>query len=178
MTGMESFPLQRMFNVADLKPEGSDFTVETTAQERAALADFLKLPSIRQLTGTFHLAGNSRQVAVNGSVHAVLEQVCSVSLDPFETELHEDIELIFRDSESIRQEAQERAGESDDDEPDELIDGQIDLGALTAEFLALGLDPYPRKPGVEFSYNDGSPGIESPFAALSGLKSDRSRNND
>ena len=27
---------------------------------------------------------------------------------------------------------------------------QIDLGALAAEFLALGLDPYPRKPGVAF----------------------------
>ena len=36
--------------------------------------------------------------------------------------------------------------------PDEIVNGQIDLGALTAEFLALGLDPYPRKPGVDFSF--------------------------
>ena len=28
--------------------------------------------------------------------------------------------------------------------------GRIDFGALTAEFLALGLDPYPRKPGITF----------------------------
>ncbi|MGB7126998.1 MAG: DUF177 domain-containing protein, partial [Methylovirgula sp.] len=29
--------------------------------------------------------------------------------------------------------------------------GMIDVGALAAEFLALGLDPYPKKPGVEFT---------------------------
>jgi len=34
--------------------------------------------------------------------------------------------------------------------PDPLIGGRIDFGALTAEFLALGLDPYPRKPGIAF----------------------------
>jgi hypothetical protein len=39
-------------------------------------------------------------------------------------------------------------GESDP--PDPIIDGTIDVGALVAEFLALGLDPYPKKPGVEF----------------------------
>ena len=36
--------------------------------------------------------------------------------------------------------------------PDEIVNGQIDLGALTAEFLVLGLDPYPRKPGVDFQF--------------------------
>ena len=39
---------------------------------------------------------------------------------------------------------------ADEDDPDPVIDGKIDLGALAAEFFALGLDPYPRKPGVEF----------------------------
>ena len=34
--------------------------------------------------------------------------------------------------------------------PDPIVGGRIDFGALTAEFLALGLDPYPRKPGVSF----------------------------
>ena len=38
-----------------------------------------------------------------------------------------------------------------EDAPDPIVDGKIDLGALAAEFLALGLDPYPRKPGVAFA---------------------------
>ncbi len=37
------------------------------------------------------------------------------------------------------------------DPPDPIVNGRIDLGQLAAEFLALGLDPYPRKPGVEFA---------------------------
>ena len=56
--------------------------------------------------------------------------------------------------------------------PDEIVNGQIDLGALTAEFLALGLDPYPRKPGVDFSYQDAPDEKDSPFAALGKLKGD------
>ena len=55
------------------------------------------------------------------------------------------------------------------------MNGQIDLGALTAEFLALGLDPYPRKPGVDFSYQDPADEKDSPFAALGKLKGERVR---
>ena len=36
------------------------------------------------------------------------------------------------------------------DPRDPIMNGQIDLGALAAEFLALNLDLYPRKPGVTF----------------------------
>jgi pimeloyl-ACP methyl ester carboxylesterase len=39
---------------------------------------------------------------------------------------------------------------SGEDEPDPIIDGAVDLGGLAVEFMILALDPYPRKPGVEF----------------------------
>ena len=55
---------------------------------------------------------------------------------------------------------------ADEDEPDPIIEGKIDVGALAAEFFALGLDPYPRKPGVEFVALAESPPADSPFAAL------------
>jgi hypothetical protein len=49
----------------------------------------------------------------------------------------------------------------EEEEPDPIVDGKIDLGALAAEFMILGLDPYPRKPGVDFippsSQEDVSP---------------------
>ena len=45
--------------------------------------------------------------------------------------------------------------------------------ALAAEFMALGLDPYPRKPGVAFAeIVDDEVIEESPFAQLAGLKKD------
>ena len=49
--------------------------------------------------------------------------------------------------------------------------GSIDLGSLAAEFLALGLDPSPRKPGVAFEA-PADAGEETPFAALQTLKGD------
>ena len=37
-----------------------------------------------------------------------------------------------------------------DDPPEVLHDGAVDLGAVATEFLLLGIDPYPRKPGAVF----------------------------
>ncbi len=39
----------------------------------------------------------------------------------------------------------------DDEPPEPLVDGKIDLGAIATEFLLLGIDPYPRKAGAEFA---------------------------
>ena len=55
------------------------------------------------------------------------------------------------------------------DPPDLIVNGLFDLGALAAEFLALALDPYPRKPGVSFvetAPEAEGPESVSPFAAL------------
>ena len=55
--------------------------------------------------------------------------------------------------------------------------GPLDLGELLAEHLALAIDPYPRKPGVELEQVLQKNGIDvkvgraSPFAVLSELKS-------
>ena len=60
---------------------------------------------------------------------------------------------------------------ADEDEPDPIIDGKIDLGALAAEFFALGLDPYPRKPGVVCSNRPKSrEATISPFSALASVR--------
>jgi hypothetical protein len=62
----------------------------------------------------------------------------------------------------------------DEDPPEPLDSGHIDLAALAVEFLALALDPFPRKPGAVFA---DAPDVETeggPFAALSALKAGRS----
>ena len=57
----------------------------------------------------------------------------------------------------------------DDESPDLVEDGQIDLGQYAVEQLALRLDPFPRKPGAEFVQPE-EPGEVSPFAVLKSLK--------
>ena len=156
-------PLSRPVQVHDLPERGTDVTVEATADERAALARELGIPGIQSLVGTFHLSGTHRRVRVTGHVEANVTQVCVVTLDAFDSDVREEVEVDC----AAPGLAEAAAGA---DPPDEIVDGSIELGALTAEFLALGLPPYPRKPDVDFDYEVRDDKPESPFAALDKLK--------
>jgi hypothetical protein len=54
-----------------------------------------------------------------------------------------------------------------------LVDGTVDLGAIASEFLVLGIDPYPRKPGVDFAQPQQGEAAGRPFAALGALMKGR-----
>ena len=88
-----------------------------------------------------------------------MTQVCVVSLEPFPSTIDEDVDVRFvartGDSAARRLSKEpETYSMADEDESDPIIDGKIDLGALAAEFFALGLDPYPHKPGASFNPPD------------------------
>jgi hypothetical protein len=167
-------PLHRLVTVDDVPPEGLDVTVEATTEEREALALLLGLPAVHALTGTFSVKGSPRRLRVVGRVDARVRQICVVTLDAFEADLSEDVDITFAEPQPPAADVAHPHTELslERDLPDDIVDGKIDLGALTAEFLALGLDPYPRKPGVSFSYESREQPEASPFAALSRLKAD------
>ena len=56
------------------------------------------------------------------------------------------------------------------DRPESIVDGRLDLGALATEFLILGIDPYPRKPGAVFEAPSSADRDATAFAALAALK--------
>ena len=58
----------------------------------------------------------------------------------------------------------------DEEPPEPLIEGKVDLGAIATEFLLLGIDPYPRKAGAEFAAVKTADDSARPFAALEALK--------
>jgi len=161
-------PLSRPVSVVQLPPEGLEYSVEATGEERAAIAKDFKLPAIHSLTGRYKLTGTPKHVRVVGQVEASITQICVVTLDPFDSTITETVDLEFAEPRPTTDQPQDEQGEYDP--PDEILNGQVDLGALTAEFLALGLDPYPRKPGADFQHDAGDQGADSPFAALGKLK--------
>ena len=60
----------------------------------------------------------------------------------------------------------------EDDIPEEIGSLHYDLAGPLIEEFVLGVDPYPRAPGVEFEVpGDKTEAPESPFAVLKGLKS-------
>jgi len=154
-------------DVSNVPPQGTQVRVEATAEECAALAKDFKLPAIHALAAEYRITGSAKGIHVAGRVTAEVAQTCVVTLEPFDAEIEEEVEVDFAEPSGMPAEPPTEIHEYDP--PDEIVNGHIDLGALTAEFLALGLDPYPRKPGVDFEYeSDDKP--DSPFAALGKLK--------
>jgi hypothetical protein len=169
-------PLHRLVAVDDVPPDGLDVTVEANAEEREALALLLGLQAVHALTGRFSVKGSPRRLSVVGLVEARVRQVCVVTLDAFDAEVNESVDIMFAEPRPAAADVAHPHTELslERDLPDDIVEGKIDLGALTAEFLALGLDPYPRKPGVSFSYESQEQPEASPFAALGRLKTNLS----
>ena len=108
---------------------------------------------------------------VTGRVTANVGQNCVVTLEPLETAIDEPIEVLFAPVPDEGTDAhEERRRKTDEELPEPLIEGTIDLGAIACEFLILGIEPYPRKPGVEFTPPEPEPDGPHPFAALAALK--------
>jgi uncharacterized metal-binding protein YceD (DUF177 family) len=161
-------PLSRLVDIMRIPPRGQEVHVEATAEECAALARDFGLPGIQALSGDYHLQASANGIHVTGAVQASITQICVTTLEPFDSMIEEEVEVDFAEPSGMPAEPPTDIHEYEP--PDEIVNGQIDLGALTAEFLVLGLDPYPRKPGVDFSYRDPADEKDSPFAALNKLK--------
>jgi len=147
-------------------------TLEPDAAERAAIAKRLGLQSLPALSAQVTARPWLDGVEVTGRFEAVVEQICGVSLDPFEQPVAGEIEVRAVPAGSPHAggaEAHELELDPEaPDPPDELAGDTIDLAAYVVEHLALELDPFPRKPGAEFDYE--APQTEtSPFAALKKL---------
>lgn len=168
----DDLPLSHMIEVASIPPEGERVELvpdEATRARLAAVADVLAIPALKVKFDV--RPAEAGGAVVIGKLEGVVRQVCVVSLEEFDNPVSEDFAVDFAVE-------PERTGTDDDEEgddlPDPIIDGKIDLGALATEFLILAVDPYPRKPGVQFSGlspEESAPEPKrSPFEQLSGLK--------
>ena len=108
---------------------------------------------------------------LEGRVVADAVQTCGLTLEPLP--VHIDRKFSVQMVEATEREDDEEGEidlELDDDSPDQIEDGRLDLGQYAVEQLALSLDPFPRKPGAVFE-QPKEPGEISPFAVLKALQS-------
>jgi hypothetical protein len=171
-------PFSRPIAAAAVPPEGRRVQIEADEAERAALARLLGLPGIARFEADLRLSRWRDGLRVEGTLDAVVTRICVVSLEPFEAEVHEEVEARYGTAapEAAGLEGSGAEGEpkgshaADLDAPEPLIDDRADLGRLATDFLALGLDPYPHAPGVAFEppaeENEGG----GAFAALARLR--------
>jgi Large ribosomal RNA subunit accumulation protein YceD len=162
----------------DEVPEtGLHLDLETDAGVRAGVAAVAGVSEVPQLAAAFDVVRHGRDgLHVVGTVSARVRQTCVVTLDPVENEIAEGIDLVFVPPSALGPLANEVNLRAEAVEPPEvLIDGVVDLGAIATEFLMLGIDPYPRKPGAVFEPPETADAGSHPFAALAALRSGRDR---
>ena len=160
--------------VADVPETGLHVEIEAPEAMRSALAKFANLRDLPRLAATFDLNRHGAGVHVVGRVTALVGQTCVVSLEPMESEVDEAVDLTFAPlppgGEAGESEAVGHRAEAEEELPEPLVGGVVDLGALATEFLILGIDPYPRKPGATFAPPKTEDAGAHPFAALEALK--------
>lgn len=187
---------------ADIGPAPRAVAIEAGQAEREALARRFGLIEISLLRAEVNLCREGRAVHVTGRVEADVVQPCIATLEPVPGHVSEDFEAWYADPDAAlsfaraRQEHERRTGQADtpvldeSEDPEPLIDGVIDLGELAAQYLSLGLDPYPHAAsvGAEDSGSQArmagrgaveapepSPLRKSPFMALKDWKFTKNR---
>jgi len=101
-------------------------------------------------------------------------RTCVVTLEPVAQEIEEGIEVEFWPAGKLPEvgDAEVEVLAIPDVEP--IEHGTIETGRIIFEVLSAALDPYPRKPGARFEWEDqasaGDADAGGPFAGLKGLK--------
>lgn len=166
-------PWSVVVRLDDVGETGRHVELEASEATRAVLAKPAGVDALERLVANFDLTRRGRDgLRVSGRVGATVQQTCVVTLEPMLNEIDEAVDVEFvpaRENADTWKDEVVLTQSADEREP--LLDGTVDLGVLATEFLILGVDPYPRKPGVEFEVPKvASDTAGHPFAALAALQ--------
>jgi hypothetical protein len=176
MTMTRQLPWRMPMSIGDVPEAGLRAELEADESTCQAVAKAAGVNEVARLKASFDLARRGRDgLHVVGTVSALVGQLCVVSLEPVVNEVNEAIDLVFgpRTPSPIPGRSLDIAVDAAD-APEPVINGVVDLGAVAAEFLILGIDPYPRKAGAAFVAPKDRETAGKAFAALAALKRSRS----
>lgn len=162
-----SFPVA----VADIPETGRHIHIIADGGTRQAVAKAVDVAALPRLEAGFDLMRHGADgLRLVGRVQATVVQNCVVTLDPIESAIDEVVDVLFLPKAPAAPDVVELEAVQADDPPETLQNGMVDLGAVATEFLLLGIDPYPRKPGAVFEPPSAGDPASNPFAALAALK--------
>ena len=171
MQNLFSYPLK----LEDMSTAVRRYELKASPQELEFVAGIMKVPSVKSFTAEIYVRLHKKEhlADVWGSVDADVEQTSVISLENFIHPYHADFTLKF-DTKMTAAELRELEFDIEDDVPDILDNGQIDLAAVAMEQLALVLDDFPRREGEVFSFrsefDEETAPRANPFTVLKNLK--------
>lgn len=139
---------------------------------RKRIARLLQLDDLLALSAEVTTIPWFDGLEIQGQWQAQVMQTCGVTLDPLPSAPTGFfiVKVVPADSPHAPSAEDEIAIDLEaDDPPDVLENDDIDLAAYVVEHLALEIDPFPRKPDVEFEA-PADEGELSPFAVLKRLQ--------
>lgn len=174
----EDLPLTHSYNLARLGNAGDLVTITADERERGEIAKWAGIVSLESFEAKIEISklGPSR-FGLSFHLAAELIQSCVVTLEPVKSRMDRSFsrELHFtgpsRHKPISDDSGPELVLDTDEEGPEEIESLHYDLAGPLLEEFVLSLEPYPRRPGVEFSpQTEGGDRPESPFAVLKGLK--------
>jgi hypothetical protein len=174
----QGLPLSHDYNLARLGNAGDEVRFAADAEQRAAIARWSSVVSVEKLETRVDLRKISpTRFGLTFHLLADVTQACVVTLEPVVDHMAHSFSRELHFAGTVRHKLAESEPElvldSDPEEgPEEIESLHYDLAVPVLEEFALSLEPYPRRPGVEFApKTDPQDRPESPFAVLKGLKS-------
>ena len=165
----------RIVPLDQLDESESEREIVANEAERAALAKRLGLLELGSLEARLRLRRErgSPLIELTGRLTADVVQACVVSLEPVPERVEESFEILFT-LDPAPETAEVYVETEDEDVPEPVGPGGIDLGEAVAQQLSLAMNPYPRAEGVSLERAEwgAESGPQSPFAVLAKLKSD------
>ena len=157
--------------VHELPDMGRRYHIAADEHVRAAICRVAQLRDLPRLEASFEVVRRGRSaVHVAGRVSATVGQECVVTLEPILNEVEESIDVVYTSETAGQHQQTLDIDFSGEDPPEPLAAGTLDLGRIATEFLIMGIDPYPKKPGATFVPPQASDNEAHPFAALAALK--------
>jgi len=151
--------------------QGVSRTLEPDEAARKRIARSLDLASLDAFTAEMELKPTDAGWRLKGRVRAAAVQTCGLTLEPLPVSIDHRFSITL--AEAVEEDSDEIVIDMDEETPDLIEEGRIDLGQYAVEQLALSLDPFPRKEGAEF-VQPPEPTEISPFAVLKSLKGSES----
>ena len=145
----------RWINVERLGREPLKINIVASDEECREIAERLQIPAIHslQMSGTVERKAGSGQIQLTASVKADAEQSCIISLAPVRQEIEEAFTMCytFDREDTLVEDLDYVVSLEEEDLPELIEDGRIDLVQAMSEQVALVLEPYPRAEGSENS---------------------------
>lgn len=171
MQNLFSYPLV----VDELTAAAKKYHIAAKKDELPYVTEVLKVNGVKSLNADINVKLNKKehQIKVWGSARAEIEQTSVISLENFVKPYQTDFEMTY-DTELTPKELHNMEFEFEDEVPDLVIDGKINLADIAMEQIALVLDDFPRMEGETFEFqsefDEETTSAQNPFAVLAKLK--------